>query len=428
MANITRELDELVANGIITPEVAENIRGYYKKENKPGGGVTLAVIAFGIIGALLVGMGIVLIIAHNWDTLSTSVKLFLGFLPLFAAQAIAGFIVFKQFKSQAWREATGVVLTFGVATAIAIVSQVYNLHGDFGNFLLLWSVLTLPIMYVLQSRISSLLFWMIITWHATEVGFGLFRDNSMPVYYWALAAVAVPFYINLIRKTPDANSVSFHNWVIGISLTIVLALGDYPYGEDLLIPAYVTLFSIFMLIGQLPYFANRRLINNAWLIGGSAGTIGMLLFLTFVWNDGVNQPKEYWLSVPMAIWVTLFIIASILLYIVGTKVGFRNVLSKSYTFIIFLLLFLIGLYQPLISRALTNILLLALGIYTIREGAAADKLWKMNYGLLILSVLIACRFFDTDMSFVLRGLLFVAIGVGFFAMNFYMIRKRKATV
>jgi hypothetical protein len=66
-----------------------------------------------------------------------------------------------------------------------------------------------------------------------------------------------------------------------------------------------------------------------------------------------------------------------------------------------------------------------LGVYTIREGAMADKLWKMNYGLLILSVLIACRFFDGDISFVARGLLFVVIGAGFFGMNTYMIRKRK---
>jgi hypothetical protein len=58
-----------------------------------------------------------------------------------------------------------------------------------------------------------------------------------------MALAAVPFYLRLIRKTPEANSVSFHNWVIGISLTIVLALGDYSEGDDLLIPAYITLFS-----------------------------------------------------------------------------------------------------------------------------------------------------------------------------------------
>ena len=86
---------------------------------------------------------------------------------------------------------------------------------------------------------------------------------------------------------------------------------------------------------------------------------------------------------------------------------------------------LIGLSDPLISRGLTNVLLLALGIYTIREGAIANKLWKMNYGVMIVSLLIICRFFDTDMSFVIRGLLFVMIGVGFFLTNYYMARKRR---
>lgn len=422
MAKFTRELDELVAKGIITNEVADNIRGYY---SKPQEGKSLLVIAFGIIGALLVGMGVVLIIAHNWDMLSTPMKLLFGLAPLFIAQALAAFIVVKPISSQAWRESVAVILIFAVATSIAIVSQVYNIHGTFSRFLLVWSILTLPVIYVLQSRIASLLYWMLITWYATEVGFGIFTHTKAPIYFWMLALAGAPFYIQLVRKSPEANSVSFHNWVIGGALTIVLALGHYDAGSDLLVPAYITMFSVFILIGQLPVFADRRLINNAWLIGGSAGTIGLLLFMTFEWPDLSMKPMEWWLSIPLLIWSILFVIAGVLLYLVGKKIGFRNVLSKSYTFIIFLVLLLIGIGEPLVSRGLTNILLLALGVYTIREGALANKLWKMNYGLLILSILIACRFFDTDMSFVIRGLLFMAIGAGFFGTNYYMIRKRR---
>ncbi len=236
----------------------------------------------------------------------------------------------------------------------------------------------------------------------------------------------MPFFINMIRRQPDSNAISFHNWFIGISVTFALGMANFDAGGTLIVCAYVTLFSVFILIGQLPYFANRRLISNAWLIGGSAGSICLLLFLTFEWGDLSHEPKEFWLSIPMAIWAGLFVVASVLLFIVGKANGYRNVLSKSYTFIIFLVLFLIGLWQPWVSQALTNIALLALGVFTIREGAQADQLWKMNYGLLIVSLLIICRFFDTDMSFVLRGLLFVAIGVGFFGMNAYMARKRKA--
>jgi uncharacterized membrane protein len=422
MPKFTRELEELLANNVITSEVAEKIRAYY---DQPSSGNNRMVIAFGIIGALLVGMGVVLIIAHNWDDLSTSMKLFVGFAPMLVAQAVAGVLVYNHSDSSAWREAVSVVLIFAVATSISIVSQVYNIHGSLEKFLLAWTALTLPIIYVMRSWMASLLFWIGITWYATEAGFGFFRPNHAPSYYWPLAIAAMPFYINLIRKHPNANSISFHNWIIGISMTIVLALGDYNQGEDLLVPAYITMFSAFMLIGQLPYFASRRLITNAWLIGGSAGTIGLLLFMTFEWPNLSGRSTEWWISTPLLIWIFLFVVASVLLYVVGKKIGFRNVLSKSYTFLIVLVLFVIGLSEPLISRGLMNVLILALGVYTIREGAQADKLWKMNYGLLILSTLIMCRFFDTDMSFVIRGLLFVGIGVGFFGMNYYMMKKRR---
>lgn len=423
MPKFTRELEELLANNVITSEVADKIRAYYER---PSSGSNRMVIAFGIIGALLVGMGVVLIIAHNWDNLPTPAKLFVGFAPMITAQAIAAVLIYKNSESSAWREAVSVILIFAVATSIAVVSQVYNIHGNFERFLLVWCALSLPIMYVLRSWMASLLFWIGLTWYASEAGIGLFKENHPPSYYWPMAIAALPYYILLIRRRPDSNAIAFHSWIIGISVTIVLALGDYSDGEDLLIPAYITLFSVYLLMGQLPHFASRKLLTNAWLIGGSAGTILLLLFMTFEWPDLASKSREWWISAPLFLWIFLFVVASVLLFIVGKRIGFRNVLSKSYTFIIFLVLFFIGLSNPLISRALTNILILALGVYTIREGALADKLWKMNYGLVILSILIGCRFFDTDMSFVIRGLLFVGIGVGFFGMNYYMMRKRKA--
>ena len=427
MAKFTRELDELVANEIITPDTAEKIRGYYNRQGTSSKGASRLVIAFGIIGALLVGMGIVLIIAHNWDDLSNGTKLFIGLAPMLICHVIAGVLVFKQSTSKAWTESVSVLLVFAVSIAIAIVSQVYHISGNFPRFLLTWTILTLPIIYILRSWMASLLYWIGITWYAIEVADSYNYMSNDPRLFWLMALAAVPFFVLLIRRSPNGNSISFHNWMIGGAVTIVLAFHNFHGAKELIIPVYITLFSVFILIGQLPYFASQRLISNAWLIGGSAGTIGMLLFLTFEWPDLSENSREWWVSTPMFIWIFLFIVAGALLYIVGKQRGFRNVLSKSYTFIIYLALFLIGLENPLISRGLANILLLALGVYTIREGALANQLWKMNYGLLILSVLIGCRFFDTDMSFVIRGLLFVAIGAGFFIMNIYMVRKRKVT-
>jgi len=102
--------------------------------------------------------------------------------------------------------------------------------------------------------------------------------------------------------------------------------------------------------------------------------------------------------------------------------------SKSFAFIVFIVLFFIGLKTPVIAQLLINLVILLLAIHTIRNGAQRNHLGILNYGLLIITALILCRFFDTDFTFVVRGLLFISVGIGFFAANYYMIKKRKKEV
>jgi hypothetical protein len=73
-----------------------------------------------------------------------------------------------------------------------------------------------------------------------------------------------------------------------------------------------------------------------------------------------------------------------------------------------------------------NLILLTIGIITIKEGTTKDHLGILNFGLLIITILVICRFFDTDISFVTRGILFILVGFGFFATNYYMIKRRKS--
>ena len=70
-----------------------------------------------------------------------------------------------------------------------------------------------------------------------------------------------------------------------------------------------------------------------------------------------------------------------------------------------------------------NLWLLAFGVLTAVEGVRSSALGTANLGLLTLAALIAARFFDTDLSFLARGLVFVAFGVGCLAVNVWMMRR-----
>ncbi|MBK5277536.1 MAG: DUF2157 domain-containing protein [Bacteroidia bacterium] len=425
MSKLTlKEIDDLLAHQVITEETAKNIINFYQQKAEQSG--SRLIIVFGILGSLLVGMGMVLIIAHNWDMLPKFSKLIIALSPLLVGQLICSYLLWKNITSQAWREGVSVFLIFAVAVSISIVSQVYNISGDLSSFLFVWMLLSIPVVYVMRSSMASLLCWIGVSWLGCQANY--FNYNGpRDLLFWGLLAAITPWYIRLIRNNPQSNYTFFHHWVVASSLTILLGtLADH--NQELMLPVYLNLLGIFLLIGQLPFFTKQKLLTNAYLITGSLGTLGILLSLSFdwFWDDISGYNSTSWLgSFETIIFIVLLAAALYLLY-VHHKIGdLRKLISKSFVFLIFTFLFAIGINLPEVSQTLLNVLILALAVYTVREGANADKLWQMNYGLLILTALIICRFFDSDLSFVVRGLLFVSVGLGFFGVNYWMVQKRK---
>jgi hypothetical protein len=94
-------------------------------------------------------------------------------------------------------------------------------------------------------------------------------------------------------------------------------------------------------------------------------------------------------------------------------------------FVLFLIAYVVGLASPALAAVLINLALLAMGVITVRHGIEQGSLRRMNLGLSVLSLTILLRFFDTDLSFVVRGIVFIAIGAGFLYMNLRLVRQRQ---
>ena len=418
-------LSELIEAKVISPETAGQISSYYEQQQGKSG--NKLIIVFGILGALLIGSGFILIIAHNWDSLGKVAQLALGLSPLLAAQLLSVYALTKKHNSVAWMEISPVLVFFAIATAISVVGQVYNLHSNFSRFLLAWIVLSLPLIYTHRSSLVSLLVWSVATWYACQVSYKFFDVHIAP-WYWAIVVVLAPHYIRLIKKSPQSNFTYFHHWLVAGSLTITLAMFMHK-AEELIILAYLILYSIFVLISQLKPYQNIWVIANAFLVIGSLGTVSLLLFLSFdgFWENITRQSQEWWMSSELMLSTGLAVVALLLILRLQSYKNSSLINAKSFAFIAFAVLLIIGTYSHNLAQVLTNFLILALGIFTIREGAVNQRLGILNYGLLIVTALIICRFFDTDLSFILRGLLFVAVGIGFFVANYWMSKKKKHT-
>ena len=422
---ILKDLSDLVKAEVITEETAEKIKSHYS--TLPSQSSNRLFIVFGILGALLVSMGIVLIIAHNWDLLPKAIKLAIGLLPLLLGQLTAGYLIVKKSESKAWLEGTATFLFIAVAISISIVSQVYNIEGNFGRFLLVWMGLSLPIIYVLRSSMASLLFISGITWYACEVSYFNY-PHGHAWWYWLMFTLILPFYyVEFIHKGLKNNFFYFHSWLLTLSLTTCLGV-FIDANAELIMIAYMCLFSGFVILSEMKAFDTGRVISNAFLVIGSLGVIISLLILSFdfYWDELSDSSSEIDFD------GMEFIVASITTLITGVLLvlhlrtkSLNEVNSKSFAFLIFIGLFFVGINAPTAAQLLINLLILLFAVHTIRRGAHRNHLGILNYGLLIITALVLCRFFDTDFSFVVRGLLFISVGIGFFAANFYMIQKRK---
>ena len=418
-SKLQREVNELLQAEVITPQVAEDISAYYasKKTGKESTNTLLTI--FGILGSLLVGLGVILILAHNWDQFPRSVKTFFSFVPLVIGQLIAAYAIFKK-KGSAWREGAATFLFFAIGASISLISQVYNIPGSMQVYLLTWILLAAPLIYLLRSHAASILYLLFITIYACNVGY--FNDMS-PWWYLALLCVIAPQYYMQIKNAPNSAITNVYHWLIPLS--VLISLGAFVSGEEFIgFLMYISLFGLFYNIGKLPFFQHLRLRANGYLLLGSLGTIITLMFMTFSWiwkefDPGLVSSQDTFITIVLAL-AAIGVLAYLHL-----KKHLTEFNLFQYAFIIFGLIYFMAPLGEELPKILTNLLVFGLGIFAIRIGAKQERFSILNYGLLIITALISCRFFDLDISFVIRGLLFVLIGVGFFVANFLMYKKQQ---
>jgi hypothetical protein len=183
------------------------------------------------------------------------------------------------------------------------------------------------------------------------------------------------------------------------------------------------------LIGSSKFFQRQKLRNNGYKILGSLGTIVLLLVLSFdgFWSGLRNKDfsfTELIISPEFFVSAVISLLGFGILYFQQKNKTSKEIEPIALVSILFIVTFIIGLVSP-VSVVIINLFVFTIGLLTIFDGAKKDHLGVLNYGLLIIMVLAICRFFDTDLSFIIRGFLFVSVGIGFFATNYWMLKKRK---
>ena len=139
-------------NKVITAAQKKKIMDFEKAHKNP-----ILFNALLLLGVFLMALGVISVVAANWDGISSLIKLLVDFVILISV-AYGTFYAWKQQKN-IWFEGGLVALFMLTGASIGLVGQVYQLNGSFASAGLFWSFMTLPLIIVTQRKVLPL-FWL----------------------------------------------------------------------------------------------------------------------------------------------------------------------------------------------------------------------------------------------------------------------------
>lgn len=171
---LARHLKRWLAADLIDSDQAKRIAAFEKDHGKP-----LFLYAVAGLGGLAIAIGIVSIVASNWDAIPGRVKIGVD-LALVIALGVA--VVWLEEHGPAWAREVAIVVLYGLVMAsIALVGQVYQLGGRAHEAMAIWSGLTALLMTRARSGYAAFV-WLAglqITYVTWLVWLGEKSDDQM---------------------------------------------------------------------------------------------------------------------------------------------------------------------------------------------------------------------------------------------------------
>lgn len=424
MKDLLKELAALVEAGALDADAADRVRVYYAAR-APAASLPLGMIILGTLGALLIGLGIVLVIAHNWENWSRGMRIVISFAPVILGQLLCAWALLRT-DSVAWREGSATFLMLGFATCIALIGQTYHIHGDLESFLLVWALLSLPLVYLFGSSMVAALYWLAVTgWAETAHYVG-----GQSLYFLALMALAAPHYLKALRADRFGLRAVFLGWMAALTFSIGIGLAQEHAHFDMLNVLYAATFSLFYLADARWLDAPQPLWRRPWFALGAGGIAVLSLVFTMDWPW---DSRGWWWGRELFSWQDLvlgyaLLLGAALLWVIALRA------RQTHRLLFGGLVFAAAVAQAATLRVvpddwiagLFNLYVLALALTTLRAGLREQRLGIINGGLVILCALILLRFFDSDLPYTLRGAAFVGVGVAFLTVNLWIKRRDRA--
>jgi len=156
---IKKETSSWVKEGIINSSQANAILARYKLA-KPGSVEdkhSKLVFAVSVLGALLIGLGMMVFVASNWQAIPAFLKLGILYGTTFTAYFAGWKIGIDTKKFPKLGDALLFLGSIMVGVTLALTAQIFNIEANFTRFFLIWFIAIAPLSYGFKSRSNLIL-------------------------------------------------------------------------------------------------------------------------------------------------------------------------------------------------------------------------------------------------------------------------------
>lgn len=423
---LLNEIDQWVGEGIIAPDQGEALKARYPA---PGESRAWGRIIFFSIGAVLIGLGIILLFAYNWHRLHKFAKLAVIFIALISAHGAGFWLRRHAGRYQTAGEGLHLLGTMLFGAGIWLIAQIYHIDEHYPNAFLIWGIGALVMAWGLPSIAQGILATiLLVLWNSFEV-FD-FNNPHLLSPFLILAGIMPLAWIKRSRVLVTVCTIGF---LFALFAAVAELEGD--------LAALVIFFSACMLTGA-GLFVRRRArfpgISPAFSFMGFFVFMLMLFILSFdhrgssIWSVDFDQIQQTVLFFAFALGVVA-IWAFAIWPIAAKQQPLKEILQKQYYGVlaayILILLSAVGVIDlsgwP--GMGIFNLLFLYQAIVMIADGCRDLNLKMTATGCVLFAVITFTRYTDLFVSLLARSMVFLIAGAALFSVGLYYSKTKKQT-
>jgi uncharacterized membrane protein len=426
------EIDRWQADGLVSAEQAGRLRQRYEPSPETAAGtVPWGLLVFASAGAIVIGLGVILLFAYNWAEIPKFGKLALVFLAIIAAHAGGIRLLARPGWQPKLGEALTALGTMFYGAGIWLVAQIYNLDEHYPNGFLFWALGALAMAWAIRSTANGLLAVVLLAiWGCTEA-----FDFHAPVF-WSVLLVAVGL-LPLAWKQRSGLLLAASL----AAIQLLLAVNVFNWGGGAQAFTATLAWAVLLVAAARLTDANHPDFSAgtrvmAFFGFGAFIVCAYLLSFHRAADDLLDWARNYSSRPALAFAFSWSLFA---LGLAGwLRIAYRSLLQKELEIrreewlLPIALLYCFGIaylgqrgWGSFVSWSF-NLMLLGFAIMWMWRGCQESRLRPTVLGSLLLGAVVLARYFDLFQSMASRGLAFIILGIIFVAEAMFYRKVRQA--